>query len=53
MADDLGGDYLGDPLGAGRQERALFAESDADLAGDVGGRRVGGVVALVAVDGRS
>jgi hypothetical protein len=37
VADDLGGDYLGDALSAGRQERVLFAEGDADLAGDVGG----------------
>src|ERR1035438_955851 len=35
VADDLGGDYLGDALSAGRQERVLFAEGDADLAGDV------------------
>jgi len=30
VAGDLGGDYFGDAFGAGRQERVLFAEGDAD-----------------------
>jgi hypothetical protein len=50
VARDLGGDDLGDPLSSCRQGDVLFAEGDADLAGDDVGFRVGGVAALVAVD---
>jgi ribosomal protection tetracycline resistance protein len=51
LAGDLGGDYFGDAVGAGGQDGVLFAEGDADLAGDDLGWRLGGVVALVVVDG--
>jgi hypothetical protein len=51
VADDLGGDYFGDLLGAGGERRVLAAEGDADLAAMELGGWVGGVVALVVVNG--
>jgi hypothetical protein len=42
VADDLGSDDFGDAFGVGGQGGVLFAEGDADLAGDgIGWRRSG------------
>ena len=51
MTGDLGGDDLGDALGAGWQRDVLVAESDADLAGDDVGLGFVVVVVLVVVAG--